>query len=301
MTEPPVHIKARYVLLWLIPALLIGIVPLAVVRPEWFTAPAVLNELLIFAMLIVGIEGSWFALTAIHAHLAGVSIVSLFRWSGIKVWRLVLMGLPMIASAIVCVYVLFAPLSLVFPDGVQWWLFEEQPVLYGPAYPLLENIAGFVAVCLVAPIAEEWIFRGLLLRRWAAKVGAFRAVVRTSLLFCLMHTDLLGSLLFAVTTAGLYAWYRTLWAPILLHMANNTLAFVAAVVIAHTGLEEASSVEELRAQWWLPLIAAISTLPWLMRVRKTWVPISQWQFEPAPRQAPMPAPPDAVLEGETPE
>ena len=283
MSDAPVHIKARYVLLWAIPALAIGTLVLPV--PAWFGVAGTPTGPLATAMLVYGMEGSWFALTAVHAHIAGLRVADLFRTAGINAWRLALIGLPMIGSALFCIYVLFAPLSLVFPEGVQSWLFEDQPVLYLPG-PLLPNVASFIAVSLVAPIAEEWLFRGLLLRRWAAKVGPVRAVFRSSLLFSLMHADVLGGFIFSVTMAGLFARYRTLWAPIIVHMANNALVCVASVLFAHTGLDEPGTVAELRGQWWVAVAGAAVTLPWLFRLRKVWVPIAQWQFEPASRAAP---------------
>ena len=289
MSEATVHLKARYVLMWLMPAGLIGVVAMAFASSGAITGSRPSQDPLLLAILAGGIEGSWFVLTALHARLIGLKVSDLYRWTDVRPVRLALLALPMIGTALVCIYLVFVPLSLIFPDPVHWWLFEDQPVLYlaGDPYPLAGNLAAFVAACLVAPIAEEWIFRGLLLRRWSEKVGTIRAVVRTSLLFCLLHADLLGSFIFAVTMSGLYARYRSLWAPTIVHVANNSLAFAMAAVVAHTGATEPSTVAELRAQWWVPLVGLALVVPWAIRLRKIWVPIASWRFEPV-RQAPPP-------------
>lgn len=290
MGDAPVNVKARYVLLWSIPAALIGLVLVLVVSPGGLDGSRTPDAALALVVLTAGIEGSWFVLTALHARLGGVKLSELYPWTGFRAGRAALLGVPMIATAVVCVYVVFAPLSLVFPDAVQWWLFEDQPQLYfaRDPYPLLANLGAFVSVCFVAPIAEEWIFRGLLLRRWSAKVGSIRGVVRSSLLFSLLHTDLVGGFIFAVTMAGLYARYRTLWAPTIAHIANNTLAFGMAVVVAHTGVSEPATIAEFRAQWWLPVVGVAIVLPWTIRLRKIWIPMAHWRFEPGPGPAPPP-------------
>src|SRR5688572_14819367 len=100
-----------------------------------------------------------------HARRAGLSTRSVFgrfpaRRSAL---RLASLGVPAVGVAVVCTYVTFVPLSFAWPDAVQWLLFEDMPVFYsaGPPYPLLGNIAGVLAIVLVAPVVEEYLFRGL--------------------------------------------------------------------------------------------------------------------------------------------
>ena len=276
-------LKGRYVLLWFIAAGGSGVVVSLVARPDMFVGSDLPSDPWSAALMIAAIEGAWFGLTVLHARAVGLKVGDLFRADGVRPWRHALVAMPMVGSTLVCIYLVFAPLSLVFPDATQAWLFEDPLVLYlpGPPYPLAANVASFLAVCLIAPIAEEWIFRGLLLRRWSQKLGGVRGVVRSSLLFCLMHTDLLGSFIFGVTMAGLYARYRTLWAPTIAHVANNTLAFGMAVFAAHRGdALETATVEQLRADWWMPVVGAAVALPWAIRLRRSWTPVSRWEFGP---------------------
>lgn len=87
----------------------------------------------------------------------------------------------------------------------------------------------FLGICVVGPILEEIMFRGLLFK---SLERAFRnptaAIIVSGLLFGLWH----GSLVQSVFTASMgivlaYVYHKTknLWFPILIHMINNMISF----------------------------------------------------------------------------
>lgn len=90
---------------------------------------------------------------------------------------------------------------------------------------------SFVAIAVMAPLAEELTFRGLgyyLLSQF----GAWAAIVITGLTFSLAHGLIVGIPVFFVIGAGLaFLRYRTnsLLPPILVHMAFNGLQLVIGV------------------------------------------------------------------------
>ena len=85
-----------------------------------------------------------------------------------------------------------------------------------------------IVLVIVAPVTEEFIFRGVFLHRWAVKWGAFWSIILSSLLFGAIHADIfwfsraVGSIFIAL----LYIKTRTLLVPIILHALNNGLVFV---------------------------------------------------------------------------
>jgi membrane protease YdiL (CAAX protease family) len=86
----------------------------------------------------------------------------------------------------------------------------------------------FMAVIL-APIAEELLFRGVLLpacsRAWGVRAG----VVVSSLLFAFMHlhaTSFAALWLLSVGLAIAYMYTRSIWAPIAMHMLFNGVNLV---------------------------------------------------------------------------
>ncbi|MDE5757232.1 MAG: CPBP family intramembrane metalloprotease, partial [Allobaculum sp.] len=90
--------------------------------------------------------------------------------------------------------------------------------------PLLAGALEFVIVCLIGPVFEEMLYRGLIYRNLSRFNQGF-AIVFSALLFGLAH----GNLGQAVPTFGVglvlayvYAKTNSIWVPIILHILNNT-------------------------------------------------------------------------------
>lgn len=124
-----------------------------------------------------------------------------------------------------------------------------QVVGAAPASPLppTGTAAGLalhlVAGAIVAPIAEELLFRGFALTAWRRTVGDRGAIVRSSIVFVLAHVLFVGgdgfreaaSLAFvagiarvpvALALGWLYVRTGSLWGPIGLHAAYNAILIV---------------------------------------------------------------------------
>lgn len=97
-----------------------------------------------------------------------------------------------------------------------------------------------VAGAVIAPVAEELLFRGFALTAWRRSVGARGAIARSSLVFVLAHVLFVGgegfreaaSLAFvagvarvpvAIALGWLYVRTGSLWGPIGLHAAYNAI------------------------------------------------------------------------------
>ena len=104
-----------------------------------------------------------------------------------------------------------------------------------PAEQLARTIAGdpllktllLLEFTLTAPMWEELVFRGLLMRGLWRTLGAVPAVLVSSLVFALAHMEPLRfvTLMFSGAVLGaLYAYTRNLTLSILAHMAVNVLA-----------------------------------------------------------------------------
>ena len=105
-----------------------------------------------------------------------------------------------------------------------------------------------LAGALIAPIAEELIFRGVAINAWRTALGPTAAIVRSSLLFAAAHVLFVGGDTFtgALAAAGVgflgrvpialflgWAFVRrgTIWAPIGLHAAFNGILITAAEIL----------------------------------------------------------------------
>ena len=102
-----------------------------------------------------------------------------------------------------------------------------------------DRIVAFIALCLVAPVAEELIFRGWLYAKLRALIPGKRSslilsVLLVSLLFGLLHGQWnVGVNVFAmsIVLCGLREVTGTIYAGILLHILKNTVAFVLVYIL----------------------------------------------------------------------
>jgi len=119
---------------------------------------------------------------------------------------------------------------------VLWMRWPRQPLIA----PLFGDnpiaiVLGFVAVCIVAPIAEETFFRGFILGGLRARFGVLWALLISSICFMLPHLPItiypaifgLGLLL-----GTLFAQTNSLWPGIILHATFNTIGFAAQLALS---------------------------------------------------------------------
>lgn len=103
--------------------------------------------------------------------------------------------------------------------------------LIAPNGPLALNfIVTLVGAGLLAPVAEELFFRGLIHRWFRARLGFWPAVLISSAIFAAGHADSVGvvasSFVLGLVLAAVYDRSRSLWLSIAVHAANNSLALV---------------------------------------------------------------------------
>lgn len=96
-------------------------------------------------------------------------------------------------------------------------------LVYGYEYML-----AFAALVIIAPIAEEVLFRGYLLGKLRTHLPVWAAILVTSLLFAAVHFQFnVGVDVFALSIVLCLLRIQTgrLWPAILLHMIKNSIAF----------------------------------------------------------------------------
>jgi membrane protease YdiL (CAAX protease family) len=102
---------------------------------------------------------------------------------------------------------------------------------------LIDRIAAayrlplLLAAAAIAPAVEEFAFRGLLLKKWAATRGLWTGILGSAAVFAILHPPTwVGAFVFGVVAGVLYLWSGSLLAPILLHVLNNSLVALALAV-----------------------------------------------------------------------
>ena len=90
-----------------------------------------------------------------------------------------------------------------------------------------------IAVVILSPIIEEFLFRGIFLRRFNLELDNLTlAILISSLLFGICHNfgGILGAILFGICVSILYVKSRNILVPILAHFLNNLISFLLALI-----------------------------------------------------------------------
>lgn len=187
---------------------------------------------------------------------------------------------PLVISAIASVYVLYLPLSYVFPGFVKAWYLEGSAVMIwgdGDNY-ILANVISYLTIVLIAPMLEEFFVRGILLTRWTAKWGVTRAILASSIVFGLLHTNVIGGFCFACVMAVFYIRTKSLFVPISLHILNNLTALI--VQSATMDIDTPASHEtiaEFQESWMIGLITLVISIPCVILFWKRYISNIDWQ------------------------
>lgn len=130
--------------------------------------------------------------------------------------------------------------SMVPTTGPRWLEDLYHEIIRAFEIMLDYKVAGFITVCLFAPVFEEILFRGILLRGLLQnRVHPIMAIGLSSLLFGFAHLNpwqFLGAGLLGCVFGFVYYQTKALWICILLHALNNSLSFV--MMIKYETMEE---------------------------------------------------------------
>ncbi len=161
----------------------------------------------------------------------------------------------LVAAGLLAFYLLsFAWFSALHTSGTEKTLVKE----IGGNSGTLGILAACAVTCVVAPICEEFLFRGFIfaaLRNWR---GPWPAAIITGILFGLVHglsapaVDLLPLAFLGIVLCVVYQLTGSLYPCIALHLLNNAIAFGAD---EHWGVR----IVELA----LASFAAVALLIWL--------------------------------------
>lgn len=123
---------------------------------------------------------------------------------------------------------------------------------------------GFFALALLAPVAEEMVFRGAVLRKLLDQVGHQRrwlAIVGSALLFAVAHGNMaqgLNALLMGLLLGWMYSRTRNVLPGIVLHWVNNTFAFLWMKFLPQTA--DMTIVELYGGDWTRVALATVFSL-----------------------------------------
>lgn len=139
------------------------------------------------------------------------------------------------------------------------------PASLDPFAPVMRTTGGRLTIAVfaigVAPVVEEFVFRGLVQRVLERRLGTTAGIAGAAALFALVHfLPWIFPLHFVLGVAFGFAVYATksIWAGVILHAANNAAA-LAGVELSRGAPETTGSVWEigLTADLWISLCALV--------------------------------------------
>jgi membrane protease YdiL (CAAX protease family) len=111
---------------------------------------------------------------------------------------------------------------------------------FGPPHPSLDRVTwnSILGTSFLIGLIEEIPYRGFMLQKFAERLGFWRANLITSLLFVAIHVPgwialnifspavAVTILVFGFVMAVVFRYSGSLWAPIVVHSANDFMSFV---------------------------------------------------------------------------
>ena len=153
---------------------------------------------------------------------------------------------------VIALTVSLATIAAAFVTEPAATILPEMPAAIEEALKSLTNgplWASILSVSIFAPLFEEWLCRGLVLRGLLKHMNPTGAILTSAAFFAVLHMNpwqaipafMLGSLF------G-YVYYRTgsLKLTMLMHCVNNTLAVVLSKI---PSIEDAESLSEVMSPW----------------------------------------------------
>lgn len=191
--------------------------------------------------------------------------------------RYALIVFPYISITFAALFLVYLPLSYISPWFVEWMLFD------GPSSTIefngpLGNLLHFSCGVLIGPAFEEFVFRGLLFTRWSLKWNVPRAIFLSSALFAIGHGEPVHAFLHGCILCVLYIETKSLLVPIVIHMANNGIAWILqATNFLLPDIDGPATLDELQSCWWIGLLATAIAAPWVILFVRRHFPMADWK------------------------
>lgn len=174
---------------------------------------------------IVSDTGTIIALQTAIGSICVISVFITLKWVWVKDitrrinWQTILL------------VILFAVLLIIPAQIVEELLGIDMPDTYKTLFDqLLSSPWAFISVAILTPIAEEFLFRGAILRRiHMTTSNQWIAICISSVLFGLMHGNMaqfIHAFLVGLLLGWMYCRYKSLLPSILFHIINNSMAFI---------------------------------------------------------------------------
>jgi len=133
---------------------------------------------------------------------------------------------------------------------------------------LLSTVLAFLGICVLAPISEEIVFRGMVQRVFARNMGGVLALFLAGIFFGAIHLTpqlLLSMIAFGIFLGFLFYATWNLTYTILAHSILNTVSYVQLLTLPEN---ELASSPPYADNYWVLLASALLLAYLLTRIKK---------------------------------
>lgn len=286
--NPFLIIKIRSLILWFLLGIL-GLLLLSAIggifwgiailfgNPDSQPPEIALNPLQQNILLNVWLYGTilgWCGFQVWRSPLQIKPVIGTFRGTRDQ-WRLLLLVIPTLLFSLGSGQLLFYGLAAFAPDRLESILQNSSLFLSAEdaSYSFAYNFFSAFVLIIVAPIVEEFLFRGIIFQRFATRWKIGTGIIWSSILFGLLHFNPIGLAVFSVIATLLYLKTHTLIIPILFHGINNGIVAIVSwstlnLAVTQPSLDEVQSMATLGWGVGLMVISA-PVLIWF--IKQNWV------------------------------
>jgi len=159
------------------------------------------------------------------------------RWRDIGLAPLVFIACFILSAVLISI------IASLFPNVID--LTQKQAIGFQNVVQRYEMVAAYVTLTILAPIAEELLFRGYLFGKVRKAVSAKVTIVLTALLFSSLHlvgflangdfqlqwNVMIDTFILAIGLGLLREYTGSVWAGVLVHTIKNTIAFFVLFIL----------------------------------------------------------------------
>ncbi len=129
------------------------------------------------------------------------------------------------------VYVIVSPIIIalsILTEGLVGLIPMPQKIQEFFASMVQLNIYGYLTIGLAAPILEELIFRGIILKAFLKKYEPLKAIMWSAIIFGIAHMNpwqFIPAWLIGIFIGWIYWKTQSIWPGIIIHFINNSFSF----------------------------------------------------------------------------
>lgn len=218
----PIWVLTAFLISNLLVAGLLWLLSVLHVSLEGLVRPAIYQTVvatIVYILTLVIAMGAPYVVIRQKTTLAVLGLNRLPSWSDIGLAPLTFVAYTLVSAGVLA-------LAAVWLPSIP--LDQAQDVGFKAFGSRTDNILAFMTLVIVAPIAEEVLFRGYLYGKLKGYVPAIWAALATSLLFGIAHFQWnvgIDVFILSMFLCGLRSLTGSIWAGILVHILKNALAY----------------------------------------------------------------------------